>query len=93
MSIVTPVGGAISPQPSQQLMSFLQAPTLNTDNGRLIGGVAGTAIVGNVLNSVVPGARIASLGVGMALEAAAINDYIEGQAALRNFLKSAQILI
>ena len=92
VSLLTPVGGNTSPAPSQKLTEFLQSPSLNADNGSLVGSAAGTTAMGTAVSDSSPALGAAGVGLGAVGQAVAVADYVQGQKGLREFLQTAGLL-
>jgi hypothetical protein len=88
ISILTPVGGGISPSPSEQLNRFLQtSSSLAAASGGIATGSVGAAEIGNAVSSAAPVIGAVGVGIGVVGQAVAIATYIKGQDGLREFFR------
>jgi hypothetical protein len=92
ISLLTPVGGGTSPDPSQELKDFMQSSSLDTSNGVLVAGAAAATVMGSAVSGSSPALGAAGVGLGVAGEAIAVAGYIKGQKGLREFLQGVGIL-
>ena len=93
VSLLTPVGGNTSPNPSQKLTEFLQSSSLDaSDNGSLVGSSAATSTMGTAVADSSPALGAAGVGLGAVGQAVAVVDYVQGQKGLREFLQAAGLL-